>query len=124
MAIHSIEQAIADALISSAEVGALISGRVYPVTLPPGATLPALVYRRIESVPQYTLQGYGSESVTLALESFAETYAEVKELAFAVRGVMTAVPFMAMVMKEADVRGENGELPCVRTEYLVQQTGG
>ena len=121
MATAYIEQAVADALIASAEVGALVEGRVYPLEPPQGATLPAVAYQRIETSPNYTLQGYGSESVTLALSSFAADYALMKELALAVRKVLTAAPFMATVRQEADVYGEEVEFPHVRTEYLMQQ---
>ncbi len=119
-----IEQAVAAALKASAEVGALAADRVYPLKLPQGATLPAIVYQRVESTPDNTLQGYGSESVTLALRSYAQVYEQAKELALAARGVMAAEPFRAMAMKEADVYDEKIELPCVSTEYLVQQSGG
>ncbi len=124
MATAYIERTVADALTASAEVGALVANRVYPLTLPQGGGMPAVVYQRVESSPNYTMQGYGSETVTLALSSFAGTYAEMKDLALAVRGVMTAMPFRAVVLKEADVCAEESELPHVRTEYLIQQTGG
>ena len=124
MAARYIEQAVAAALTASPEVEALVSGRVYPLKLPQGTVLPAVTYQRTDSSPDYTLQGYGSESVTLMLNSFGPTYEEAKELAMAVRGVMTAAPFKAMVRKEADLTDENIEDPCVSTEYLVQQGGG
>lgn len=124
MAVLYIEQAVAAALTASAEVTALVSDRVYPLKLPQEATLPAVTYQRTDSSPDYTLHGYGSESVTLTLNSFGPTYGEAKELAIAVRGVMTTAPFKAMVRKEADLTDENIEYPCVSTEYLVQQSGG
>lgn len=119
-----IEQAVAAALKASPEVGALADDRVYPLHLPQGATLPAIVYQRIESTPNNTLRGYGSESVTLALHSYAQAYEQAKELALAARGVMAAAPLLAMAMKEADAYDEKVELPRVSVEYLVQQSGG
>lgn len=124
MTAFSIERAVAAALTASPEVAALVSGRVYPLKLPQGAVLPAITYQRTYSSPEYTLQGYGSESVTLTLNSFGPAYEEAKELAMAVRGVMTVAPFKAMVRKEVDLTDETIEDPCVSTEYLVQQRGG
>ncbi|MDR2696033.1 MAG: DUF3168 domain-containing protein [Deltaproteobacteria bacterium] len=119
-----VEHAVDAALRASAEVVALCAGRVYPLKLPQGAMLPAVAYLRTAGSPDYTLQGYGSESVTLVLNSFAPTYGEAKDLALAVRRVMAAAPINAILRKEADVYDENAEAPCVSAEYLVQQSGG
>jgi hypothetical protein len=119
-----IEQTVAAALKASAQVAALVADRVYPVKAPHGTTMPAVTYQRTDSSPNYTLQGYGSESVTLTLNSLATTYEQAKELAIAVRAVMTAAPVKAVVQKEVDLNDEEIEDPCVSTEYLVQQSGG
>jgi len=142
-----IEQTVTAALKASAQVAALVADRVYPVKIPQGAVLPAVTYQRTDSSPDYTLQGYGSETVTLTLNSLAPTYEQAKELAIAVRAVMTAAPIRAIVRKEVDLKdacelcpmrtsGARGakpsgrgkdekiEAPCVSTEYLVQQSGG
>ncbi|MCL1940029.1 MAG: DUF3168 domain-containing protein [Desulfovibrionaceae bacterium] len=124
MATVYIEQAVAAALNASVEIAALAADRVYPVKAPQGSALPAVTYQRTGSSPDYTLQGYGSETVTLTLNSLAPTYEEAKELAIAVRAVMTAAPIRAVVQKEVDLDDEKIEAPCVSTEYLVQQSGG
>ena len=118
-----IEQTVAAALGSSPEITALCDGRVYPLKMPQGTTLPALVYLRAEGTPEYTLQGYGSESVVIAVNSFAHTYEEAKELALAVRPVMTAPPIKAILQKDADVYDEDVAALCVSAEYLCQQKG-
>ena len=119
-----IEQAVAAALSTSPEVMSLADDRVYPLKMPQGAMLPAVVYRRAETSPAYTLRGYSSELVTLALSSFAQTYAEAKELALAVRSVMTTAPLNAILLNESDLDDEEVEVPCVVAEYLCQQSGG
>ena len=119
-----IEQVAAAALGASAEIAALCGNRVYPLKAPQGAALPALTYRRVAGKPEYTLQGYSSESVVLALNSLAQSYEEAKALALAVRAVMTAPPIRAILQKEADLDDEKVEVPCVSAEYLCQQIGG
>jgi hypothetical protein len=113
-----IEQTVADALNASAKIAALCNDRVFPLKLPQGAMLPAIVYRRESGRPEYTLQGCSCESVVLALNSYALTYEEAKELALAVRGVMTMPPLRAILQKDTDLYEENVEIPCVRAEYL------
>jgi hypothetical protein len=119
-----IEQVVEAALKASAEVDALCSGRVYPLKIPQGTLLPAIVYQRTSSSPDYTLSGYASEGVVLMLNCFAMTYGEAKDLALAARSVMAAAPINAIVRKEVDLFDEKVEAPCVSTEYLVQQSGG
>ena len=119
-----IEQAVAAALGASPEITALCGDRIYPFRLPKEAILPAVVYRRVDSAPAYTLLGYSSEAVTLAVSSFAQVYEGAKELALAVRGVMAAPSLNAILLKEADLDDKEIETPCVIAEYLCQQSGG
>lgn len=119
-----IEKAIAAALKASPEVSAACAGRVYPLKIPQGTVLPAVVYQRTYSDPAYTLSGYTSEGVVLMLNSFALTYEEAKVLALAVRSALAAAPLNAILRNETDLHEEQSDVFCVSAEYLCQQTGG
>ena len=119
-----IEQAVEAALKASPEIFALAAGRVYPLRLPQNPVLPAVTYQRTDSSPDNTLLGYGSENVVLTVNSLASVYGDATELALAVRAVMAAAPINAILRKEIHLYEEDAELPCVSSEYLVQQSGG
>ena len=119
-----IEKAIAAALKASPEVSAVCAGRVYPLKIPQGTMLPAVVYQRTYSSPDHTLQGYTSEGVVLMLNSFALTYGAAKDLALAVRSTLAAAPINAILRNETDLYEENADVFCISAEYLCQQTGG
>ena len=118
-----IEQAVTAMLKASPAVSAACAKRVYPLQIPQGTTLPAVVYQRVHSRPDHTLQGYTSEAVLLMVNSFALTYTEAKNLALAVRAAMSAAPLHAILRNEMDLPDENG-VTCVTAEYLIQQLGG
>ena len=119
-----IEKAVATALKSSPEVKALCAGRVFPLKIPQGTKLPAIVYQRVHSSPDHTLAGYTSESVTLMVNCFAMKYEQAKELALAARSALAAAPLNAVFYGDQDLLNENGDVFCVSAEYTCQQTGG
>ncbi len=119
-----VEVAIAAALTASPEVKAICSGRVYPVKIPQGTKLPAVVYQRTYSSPDYTLSGYTSEGVTIMVNCFAMKYEQAKELALAVRSALAVAPLNAIFDGDQDLLNETGDVFCVSAEYLCQQTGG
>lgn len=119
-----IEQAVAAALKASPDVSAVCAGKVFPLKIPQGTKLPAVVYQRTYSSPDYTLSGYTSEGVVLMVNSFALTYGAAKDLALAVRSVLAAAPLNAILRNETDLHEEDADVFCVSAEYLCQQTGG
>ena len=119
-----IEEAVAAALKDSPGVTAICSGRVYPLKIPQGTVLPAVVYQRFYTGPDHTLQGYTTEGVSIMLNSFALNYDTAKELALAVRAVMAAAPLNAVLRNEIDLHEENADAFCVSAEYFCQQSGG
>ena len=119
-----IEKAIVAALKAAPKVANLCAGRVYPLKIPQGTKLPAVVYQRTYSDPDYTLQGYTSEGVVLMINSFALTYDTAKQLALDVRAVLADAPFNAILRNEADLHEENADVFCTSAEYVCQQTGG
>lgn len=119
-----IEKAVAARLKAAPDVTAICAGRVYPLVIPQGTKLPAVVYQRTYSSPDHTLQGYASESVTLMVNCFAMTFEQAKALALAVRAAMAAAPLNAILWDENDFINTDSEARCVSAEYLVQQAGG
>jgi hypothetical protein len=119
-----IEQLIVAALKASPKVAGVCAGRVYPLKIPQGTILPAVVYQRISSRPDYTLQGYGSEGVDMMINCFALTYAAAKDLSLAVRKAMAGAPLNAIFDGDRDLLNENGDVFCTSAEYRCQQTGG
>ena len=119
-----IEKAVATALKSSPDVKANCGGRVFPLKIPQGTKLPAVVYQRTYSSPDYTLSGYTSEGVTIMVNCFAMKYEQAKELALAVRSALAVAPLNAIFDGDQDLLNETGDVFCVSAEYLCQQTGG
>ncbi len=119
-----VEKAIAAALKTSPEVAAACAGRVYPLKMPQGTMLPAVVYHRTHTSPDHTLSGYSSEGVVIMVNSFALTYEVAKELALAVRAVLAASPIKAVLRNEVDLTQVDSEVTCIMAEYLCQQSGG
>lgn len=119
-----IEKAVAAALKASPDVSAICAGKIFPLKIPQGKKLPAVVYQRTFTSPDHTLSGYASEGVVLMVNSFAMTYEQAKELALAVRSVMAAAPLNAILRNEKDFHEDNAEVACVSAEYLCQQPGG
>ncbi len=119
-----IEKAVVAALKGSSDVSAICEGKVYPLKIPQGVKLPAVVYQRIYTNPDYSLRGYTSEGVALLINSFAMSFDEAKQLALAVRGVLAASPLNAILQNERDLHEENADVFCVSAEYFCQQIGG
>jgi hypothetical protein len=125
-----IEKAVAATLMADADVVALVGvdeedkAKVYPLIIPQGTKLPAIVYQRIYSSPWYTLRGYTSEDVLLQINCFALSFQGAKETALAVRSAMAGTPLNAVLRNEIDLHEEGAEAYCVSAEYQVQQKGG
>lgn len=119
-----IEQAVSDALLSSAGVTALAGQRVYPLKIPQGTMLPCVVYQRTYSNPDMTLIGYSSERVTMMVNAYGKTYGEVKDLAKAIRGALAASPLNAQFQGDQDLYMDESTAFGVTMEFICQQFGG
>lgn len=81
-----IEKRVVALLLADGTIGAAVGGRVSPVVLRQESGLPALVYRRLDSSPEYTLAGRGGwRSVLLQVVCWASEYETARGLAEAVR---------------------------------------
>jgi hypothetical protein len=84
-----LEEAVRTHLAADATLAAQIASRIYPVTMPQGAALPALIYSKISSVPEYTHDGSsGGVESRLQISCLGTTYAQVKQLSVNVKKAM------------------------------------
>jgi hypothetical protein len=81
-----LEEGLVDYLLAYTPLTVLIGERVYPLILPQDPTLPALVYQRIGSVPEYSQSGYaGLTSARMQLTCWGTTLVSAKNTAEQVR---------------------------------------
>jgi len=84
-----IEADIIETLTDSEAVDGLVEGRVYALTRPQEDPLPAIVWQRISTVPQNSLNGFsGLDEVRIQFSCYAETLLQAKELAAAMRSAL------------------------------------
>jgi hypothetical protein len=88
-------------------VGAGSAARVYPIILPQAGTFPAVTYQRI-STPRIVTATLGGQNARvkcrMQLDCWAETFAQAKALAAAVRSAMLgAATFTAIALDERDM---------------------
>lgn len=89
MPLKSPEQILANALVLDPAVAAVIGQKVYPVVAPASAALPFVTWRRTGIARQQGLNGpIGMSTVTLAVEVYAETYGEARDIADKCRRVL------------------------------------
>lgn len=76
-----IEEAIRDKLLNDANVSALVGTRIYSSELPQKPTYPALIYERVDSERDFTMEGpSGFVESTFQIRVYAESYQEAKDL--------------------------------------------
>lgn len=86
-----IEKRIKALLLADTTIAAAVGPRVTPVVLRQETGLPCLVYRRLDSTPDYTLAGRaGWRTVTIQVTCWADDYTEARTLAEAVRKKLDA----------------------------------
>jgi hypothetical protein len=89
-----IETALRAQLLATPAVTALVGQRIYALILPQkpqggAGWVPAVTYQRIAAIRENALDGAtGLVGVRFQVDSWALTYAEVKDLAAAVRGAL------------------------------------
>ena len=86
----SKEDAIYKLLTDDPAVGGAVSTRVYPMLLPEGEPLPAIIYQAISSVTDYSCDGpTGLRTSRYQITSWAASPETVRDLAEAVHNVFT-----------------------------------
>lgn len=89
-------------------VGALVSGRCYPINAPEKPAAPYAVYFQVANAPEVTLENtVPIENTRVQVDVYAKTYAEAQSLAAQVRTAMmglTAVPLLSVDLFEQEVK--------------------
>ena len=82
----TIEEALVDLLTDDVATNAIVSGRIYPLAMPQGATMPAVVYQRISGPRVQAHDGpSGLAFPRFQFACIAATFAAAKTLANALR---------------------------------------
>lgn len=105
-----IEQDLIDVLDGDSAVTEFVDDRIYPMTMPQGYALPAIVYSRVSTTPVTSLDGdTGVDSVRFEISCYAKTLLEAKQLATAVRAAINAselksIPVMWIDMQDPETK--------------------
>ena len=107
-----IEIAIVTALKNNSTITDIVEDRIYPLFRPQSDPLPALVYQRVSTVPENSLDGFsGLDAVRLQFSCYAKTLIEAKELAVLLRAALDSDSIIkstcVMEMDEQDLETRN-----------------
>lgn len=120
MPLKSPEQLLANALIADPLVAAAVGQRVYPVVAPASAALPLITWRRIGVQRSQTLSGpAGTTVVQMAVDVFADTYSEARDIADKCRSVLDG--YGTTVANYVSVRNVSLD---TESDGVVQLAGG
>jgi hypothetical protein len=82
----SIDTALFTRMSTFAALTALVSTRIYPVTMPQAATFPCVTYQQISGVRDYVMGNQsGLVRARFQVDSWSETYAETRSVSEQVR---------------------------------------
>jgi hypothetical protein len=86
-----MEGALIDLIKADSFIGAVVGARVYPLRLPQGSAMPAIVSTRVSGQPLYADDGeVGLQSARVQVDVWATTYTQAKDLAQLVRARLSA----------------------------------
>ena len=125
-----VEHDIVARLKANVAIDAMISGKkIYPLSLPQNAPLPAVVYQKISSVPGYNIEGEnGITTDRIQIDSWAESYETAKELAHLIRQSISgftgesAVNILGMFLdneQDFDEMVDGKKLYRISSDYMV-----
>ena len=84
-----IEQTLFTVLSTNTPVQAIVGSKIYPVVMPEGVTVPALVYQKVGTTVVNSLEGFsGIESIRMQFSCYAPTLIGAKQLAQAVSAAL------------------------------------
>lgn len=119
-----IESTLFTVLAGAAPVSVLVAARIFPMRRPQrDMTLPAIVYQRVGSSPDYTLAGdSGLDAVRIQVSCWASTYAGAKSLAAAVRTAVTGSASLSAITElELDDQDDATEEYRVILDFRIWQ---
>ena len=116
----SPEAVLRTALVGSTAVTTLVSTRIYPVLAPSSASLPFVTWRRTGVQRSQTLAGpMGMSVVVVAVDVYAETYGEARDIADKCRAVLDG--YGTSVANYVSVRNVSLD---TESDGVVQLAGG
>lgn len=84
-----VAESIADFLTDHASIAAIVAGRVYPDAIEQGAAMPAIVYWKVSTDHEHTVQGLaGAAATRIEIECYADTRTASHALAKAVKDAL------------------------------------
>jgi hypothetical protein len=114
VAAATIEEAITALLKNNIEVKGLCSARVYPLTIPQKAALPAVTYQKIAGSPFYTLSGPNIlRSARFQVTAFAASYSAARGLQKAVENAMNYRGLIDTVEIQSVELTDDGDVPYI-----------
>lgn len=112
----SIETTIYTALSS------LANGKVYPLVSPEKVETPYIVYSKVSSTPENTLNGGSTiDLIRIQVDVYAATYAAVKTLAESTRSALENGAVKATIQTEQDLFEPDLKVYRVSQDYYVWQ---
>ena len=105
-------------------LSSLASGKVYPLVAPEKVSAPYIVYSRISSTPENTLDGGATiDLVRIQVDTYANTYSAVKSLAESVRSAMeSSASIKATLQSDQDLFEPDLKFYRISQDYYVWQT--
>ncbi len=98
----------------------LVSNRCYPLLMPENPSYPSIIYTRISSTPENTLNGGATiDLVRFQIDSYAETYSAARTLAASVRTAMEAAAFKGLLQTDEDFFEPDVTIYRVTQDYYV-----
>jgi len=87
----SLESKLVAYLLNHAGLTALIGNRLYPLMMPEGTALPAVVYQRVSGMREYQFGAYsGMERPRISFSCWGENYGQAKQVASELKTAMQA----------------------------------
>lgn len=105
-------------------LSSLASGKVYPLVAPEKITAPYIVYSRISSTPENTLDGGATiDLVRIQVDTYANTYSAVKSLAESVRSALEGSAAKATLQTDQDLFEPDLKVYRISQDYYCWQRG-
>ena len=107
-----------------AALSSLASGKVYPLVAPEKVSAPYIVYSRISSTPENTLDGGATiDLVRIQVDTYANTYSAVKSLAESVRSTLEGSAAKATLQTDQDLFEPDLKVYRISQDYYCWQRG-
>lgn len=115
------------ALGASGDLKALVLEQIYPLTLPKGATFPAIAYTVITAIPQSDLDGHdkGLWINRVQVDVYGSNYDEAQAVALLVKAALQDPPsttLKCLLESQSDLFEEQKRVPRVSMDFSVHWT--